>query len=108
MHVHRCSKIYLTEAKKKLLAVTTCCMCRRFGLILNTNFGSSSGPIWLDNLRCTGNEDSLVECSYSDWGVHNCDHDEDVSIVCGNGLYNYSVYYDFLLTRTREVVKVLR
>jgi len=47
-------------------------------------YGSGSGRILLDNLRCTGDESSLNECGHRGWGVHNCGHSEDVSIVCGN------------------------
>ena len=60
-------------------------MCRRFGLTLRNSYGSGSGPIWLDNVQCTGNETSLAECEHSYWGVSDCGHDEDVSIICYNG-----------------------
>ena len=42
--------------------------------------GDISEPIYLDDVICTGNEDYLNECSYST--NHNCDHSEDVGIVC--------------------------
>lgn len=45
-------------------------------------FGKSNGPIWLDQVSCKGNESNLVQCSHWEWGENNCDHSEDVGIVC--------------------------
>ncbi|KAF7284717.1 hypothetical protein GWI33_021726 [Rhynchophorus ferrugineus] len=47
-------------------------------------FGRSDGPIWLDQVTCLGNESSIETCTHWDWGEHNCDHSEDVGIVCSN------------------------
>ena len=45
-------------------------------------FGPGSGPIVLDNLRCTGEEARLDECPHTK--AHNCHHVEDVALVCSN------------------------
>ena len=42
--------------------------------------GDDYEPIYFDDVMCTGNESYLYECSYSTG--HNCDHSEDVGIVC--------------------------
>lgn len=43
-----------------------------------------TGPIWLDQLICHGNESFLGECQFNHWGEHNCEHAEDVGVVCSN------------------------
>ena len=62
-----------------------CCLCRRSGIYLRNYYGSGSGPILLDDLDCAGNEMSLADCIHRGWRVHDCDHGDDVSVVCGNG-----------------------
>ncbi|XP_073430063.1 scavenger receptor cysteine-rich domain-containing group B protein isoform X3 [Dendrobates tinctorius] len=46
-------------------------------------YGQGTGIIFLDNVKCHGNESSLLQCSYIRWNVHNCDHSEDAGVKCG-------------------------
>ncbi|XP_072214315.1 scavenger receptor cysteine-rich domain-containing protein DMBT1-like isoform X4 [Excalfactoria chinensis] len=44
--------------------------------------GEGAGPIWLDDVNCTGTEAALSECQAKPWGDHNCGHMEDASVEC--------------------------
>ena len=45
-------------------------------------FGRGSGSIVLDNVACTGSEPTLLTCRSNPIGINNCDHSEDVGVVC--------------------------
>lgn len=45
-------------------------------------FGPGFGPIFLDNVRCTGNESYLFNCT--GLLVDNCNHQEDAGVFCIN------------------------
>ncbi|XP_058045087.1 deleted in malignant brain tumors 1 protein [Ahaetulla prasina] len=57
----------------------------------NAAFGEGTGSIFLDELKCKGDESSLEECSHKPWGVHNCRHKEDAGVICSGNL-NCSVF----------------
>ncbi|XP_063436234.1 deleted in malignant brain tumors 1 protein-like [Mytilus trossulus] len=46
------------------------------------HFGGGYGPILIDDLDCSGEEDDVSECKSTAWFNNNCNHDEDVSVNC--------------------------
>ncbi|XP_046806928.1 uncharacterized protein LOC111683246 isoform X3 [Lucilia cuprina] len=65
-------------------------VCNSFGLygkaeIAKNIYGPGSGPIWLDQVSCLGNETKIDECNHWSWGENNCNHTEDVGLKCTAG-----------------------
>ncbi|XP_008411857.1 neurotrypsin [Poecilia reticulata] len=63
-------------------------VCRQLGLSgvarawSQAHFGKGTGRVWLDEVRCSGNELTLEQCPKSTWGEHNCLHSEDAGVSC--------------------------
>jgi hypothetical protein len=47
-----------------------------------THYGQGTGPIWLDDLECTGLEEDISQCNHKGWAKHNCMHKEDAGVKC--------------------------
>ncbi len=50
------------------------------------------GPIWLDDLNCRSSAEVLEDCTHRGWAVHNCDHGDDVSVICDPGMSLESLF----------------
>uniref|UniRef100_A0AAQ4RBN7 Deleted in malignant brain tumors 1 protein-like n=1 Tax=Gasterosteus aculeatus aculeatus TaxID=481459 RepID=A0AAQ4RBN7_GASAC len=48
----------------------------------SAHFGRGTGPIWLDNVECEGQEAALTHCKHPGIGQNNCGHGEDASAIC--------------------------
>ena len=61
-------------------------VCRELGFsgavltICCAEFGRGTGPIWLNKVKCRGNESRLDSCSHS--SIHNCNHGGDAGVIC--------------------------
>uniref|UniRef100_W5K029 SRCR domain-containing protein n=1 Tax=Astyanax mexicanus TaxID=7994 RepID=W5K029_ASTMX len=61
-------------------------VCRELGcgdsvdVLSEAHFGS--GPIWMDNVDCSGSESTLKKCQMRGWGKHNCNHSTDAGVIC--------------------------
>ncbi|XP_069970434.1 antigen WC1.1 [Penaeus vannamei] len=65
-------------------------ICRMLGwegaafVYKNNSFGPGEGQVWLDDVRCLGYESSVADCQHLPWGQNNCDHTEDVGLLCSD------------------------
>lgn len=52
----------------------------------------ATGPIWLSNVKCQGNESSVDQCPSLGWGKteRHCSHTSDTCLVCYNSRYQNS------------------
>ncbi|XP_033127418.1 hyalin-like [Anneissia japonica] len=61
-------------------------VCRQLGFLqantFNVAYGGGSGTILMDDVNCDGTESYIWDCDFNGWGVHNCEHWEDIGVVC--------------------------
>ena len=64
-------------------------VCRQLGfnpdgalVVSRAGYGQGAGNIWLDDVYCFGTESNISSCYHNGWGLHDCDHSEDVGVIC--------------------------
>ena len=66
-------------------------VCRQLGYPMvegvyhYSHFGQGSGRIWISDLRCSGEEESLFNCWHRGIGQPYCSHYYDVGVACARG-----------------------
>ena len=49
----------------------------------SARFGPGNGPVFLDQLACSGTETSVLECTHLiPLGLPTCDHSQDAGVRC--------------------------
>ncbi|XP_041470263.1 deleted in malignant brain tumors 1 protein-like [Lytechinus variegatus] len=65
---------------------TVVCSMLGFGRAVDAptraHFGQGTDPIWLDDVRCVGDESELTDCPRNAFGTNNCGHSEDAGVIC--------------------------
>ena len=88
----------------------TCVIASWFVIVISgsiafqrARFGQGTGPILLDDLRCVGTEQTLLDCRL-DVITTDCSHSEDAGVRCrARGMSDVMLFYSTLihsLTRT--------
>ena len=63
-----------------------------------TGYPGVTGPVWLSDLSCTGQEKSLTECGHSGWGINKCNHEKHAEVVCYNPSTEKSSLHSSMIT----------
>ena len=91
LHTHACTHTHTQVPctprtwSKQLAYTFPCSFSCSFSRLLSVGralFGQGTGPIFIDSIRCTGNETSLLNCRLGEIGISDCSHSEDVSVIC--------------------------
>ena len=81
----------------------------------SAQFGTGTGPIWLDDVWCNGSEQELSECPHSSnnsFGNHNCNHQQDAGVRCTGRhkytklLVRFSQYFQLIMPIIAYIIKM--
>ncbi|XP_036431275.1 scavenger receptor cysteine-rich type 1 protein M130-like [Colossoma macropomum] len=67
-------------------------VCRELGCgeavaaLSRAHFGPGSGPIWMNEVDCSGSESTVKNCTSWGWGKHLCHHGLDAGVICSGKL----------------------
>ena len=60
--------------------------------VTDERFGRGSGPVWMNNVECSGNEATLAECRSDAWRdvIFTCTSQRHAGVICRNESTNES------------------
>ena len=50
--------------------------------VYNAYYGRGRGPIFMDDVDCSGDEERLIDCEHKGISDHNCRHFEYAGVYC--------------------------
>ena len=59
---------------------------------ISDQFGHGTGPIFMKEVGCTGQEQYLNNCSYNPFTSTECTHSNDVGVKCEGILFNKIIF----------------
>ena len=63
-------------------------------------YGQGTGPIFIDNVVCNGQELRLLDCASNALAAHDCTHFQDAGVVCMPMIsrkHTYRLYFTTML-----------
>ena len=66
-------------------------VCRQLGFpkaitaLQGDQIPAGVGKIWLDEVKCSGTEHHIANCSHNGWDLSDCFHTEDAGVICERG-----------------------
>lgn len=55
---------------------------RNWKAVKGSHFGRGQGEFLLDEVKCTGEEETLADCQHDGWKQHNCYAWEQAGVKC--------------------------
>ena len=70
----------------------------------SAHFGEGNGGIFLSNVRCSGTEPALLNCTHDGIGVHVCGHSRDAGVSCLGKLQISEIIHNLLNSLAKVLV----